>query len=232
MNEWLMKLLGNNRNEIATSIYSSLKLGGGVALSLVTNIALIPVLLFYFLMDWPSMIARINEWTPIKFRDPIRDFSEELSNSLGQYLRGQLLVMLCLAVLYSVGLQLIGLKLGVPIGVFTGIAVCIPYVGYASGLILAFLCAWLQSPMCGSDVYIGIACVYALGQVIEGFYLTPKLVGSRVGLNPVSVIFSLLAFGHLFGFIGVLLALPLSAIILVACRRMKRLYFASKLYHD
>jgi predicted PurR-regulated permease PerM len=151
---------------------------------------------------------------------------------LGQYLRGQLLVMAILAVYYSVGLALFGLDLALPIGIFTGLAIFVPYLGFGVGLILAVLAGLLEFSASSGVSYtlVMVAVVYGLGQVVESLFLTPRLVGERIGLHPLAVIFSLLAFGQLFGFVGVLIALPVSAVLLVAIRRTKTQYLASRLY--
>ena len=121
---------------------------------------------------------------------------------LGQYLRGQLLVMLMMAAFYSVGLALFGFDLAVPVGVFTGLAIFVPYVGFGIGLVLALLAGALQ--FAGWYGPIAVLVVYGIGQIVEGLFLTPKMVGERIGMNPLTVIFALFAFGHLFGFVGVL----------------------------
>jgi len=137
-------------------------------------------------------------------------------------------VMGILAVFYSVGLALVGLNLALPIGVFTGLATFVPFLGFGVGLVLAVLAALLEF-----QSFTGVALVfgvYMLGQLVESYYFTPRLVGEAIGLHPISVIFALLAFGHLFGFVGVLIALPASAVLLVALRRLKRQYLSSDLY--
>jgi predicted PurR-regulated permease PerM len=133
-----------------------------------------------------------------------------------------------LAVFYSVGLALFGFDLALPVGVFTGLAIFIPYLGFGLGLVLALLAGVLQF----SSFYgvLAVAVVYGVGQVVESLYLTPRLVGERIGMNPLMVIFALLAFGQLFGFVGVLIALPVSAVLVVAVRRLQALYLGSKLY--
>jgi hypothetical protein len=133
---------------------------------------------------------------------------------LGQYLRGQLLVMLVLSLYYSVGLALFGLDLALPIGLFTGLAVFVPYVGFGLGLVLALLAGLLQ--LSSIKALVMVALVYGLGQVLESFVFTPRLVGERIGLHPLAVIFVLLAFGQLLGFVGILIALPAGALLLVA----------------
>ena len=140
-------------------------------------------------------------------------------------------VMLVLALYYSVGLSLFGLDLALPVGIFTGLAVFVPYLGYGTGLLLASLTGLLQ--MGFASTALMVAVVYGVGQVLESFYLTPRLVGERIGLHPLVVIFALMAFGQLFGFVGVLVALPCSAVLLVAVRRLREQYFRSDLYnHD
>jgi predicted PurR-regulated permease PerM len=138
------------------------------------------------------------------------------------------LVMLILAVFYTVGLALFGLDLALPIGVFTGLAIFVPYVGFGVGLILALLAGLLE--FASVKALAMVAVVYGLGQLIESLYLTPRLVGERIGLHPLVVIFALLAFGQVFGFVGVLIALPASAVLLVAIRRVHAHYLASDLY--
>ena len=133
-----------------------------------------------------------------------------------------------LAVYYSLGLALFGFDLAVPVGVFTGLAVFIPYVGFGLGLLLALVSAVLQ--FTGWQGLIGVAVVFGFGQVFESFVLTPRLVGERIGMSPLTVIFALLAFGHLFGFVGVLIALPVSAVLVVAARRVRAAYVESELF--
>jgi predicted PurR-regulated permease PerM len=211
------------------SVWSSLKLGGSVLLTLVGVTVLIPVALFYLLLDWKQVVVRVLELVPPRARPSVDAFTAEADQVLGQYLRGQLLVMVSMALFYSVGLSLFGLDLAVAIGVFTGLAMFVPYVGFGVGLALALVAGILQFASIKALVMVGV--VYGTGQLFESFYLTPRLVGERIGLHPLAVIFALLAFGQLFGFVGVLVALPASAVLLVAIRRMRSSYLASKLYH-
>jgi predicted PurR-regulated permease PerM len=152
----------------------------------------------------------------------------EIDSLLSQFLRGQLGVMTALALYYSSALALAGFDSALPIGILTGMLAFVPYVGYSIGLVLALGAGLLQF-----EGWYGpamVALVYVLGQVLEGFVLTPRLVGERIGLHPLAVIFALLAFAQLFGFFGVLVALPSSAVLLVALRRLKRAYFESAFY--
>jgi len=225
---FVLKYLNANFEDAFGSLLSSLKLGGSVALAIMGNAVLIPVALFYLLMDWDNFVGRALELVPPRLREAFDSFTSEADSVLGQYLRGQLLVMLIMAVFYATGLALFGLDLAVPIGVFTGLAMFIPYLGFGLGLILAVLAGVLE--FASIKALVMVAVVYGLGQVIESLYLTPRLVGERIGLHPLAVIFALLAFGQMFGFVGVLVALPVSAVLLVGIRRLKASYIASRLY--
>jgi predicted PurR-regulated permease PerM len=228
----VLKYLNANLEDSLGSLMSSLKIGGSVALTVFGSAILIPVALFYLLVDWDGFVARLLALVPPRVRDGFDRFTQEADEVLGQYLRGQLLVMLVMAGFYSVGLSLFGLDLAVPIGIFTGLAIFVPYLGFGLGLILATLAGFLEFAATAgpSKVLIMITVVYGSGQLIEGFFLTPRLVGERIGLHPLAVIFALLAFGQLFGFVGVLVALPASAVLLVAIRRMRIRYYESRFF--
>jgi len=234
LKEFAMEHLNANFQDMAGRLLASAKLGGSVALSVVGNAVLIPVVLFYLLMEWRRFMNLLLLLVPPRMRAVVDSFTLDADAVLGQYLRGQLLVMAVLAVYYSVGLALFGLDLALPIGVFTGLAVAIPYLGFGLGLILATLAGFLEfSSQTGHvSALLMVAVVYGLGQLVESFILTPRLVGERIGLHPLAVIFALLAFGQLLGFVGVLIALPLSAVLLVAIRRARATYLASALYQD
>ena len=224
--------LDTNFQDALGSLLSSLKIGGSVAFSVIGNLVLIPVALFYLLMEWQYLMEQVQLLIPPALRHASDGFVRDADAVLGQYLRGQLLVMLLLAVYYSLALRLFGLDLAFPIGVFTGLAVFVPYLGFGLGLVLASFAGLLQ--FTGADglshTLLMLVTVFGAGQLLEGFVLTPKLVGERIGLHPLAVIFSLLAFGQLFGFLGVLVALPVSAVLLVAIRRLRSGYLASSLY--
>ena len=227
---FVLKYLNANVEDGISALLSSLKVGGSVALALIGNAILIPVALFYLLMDWENFVGRAVQFVPPRMRSAFDGFMSEADEVLGQYLRGQMLVMLTMAVFYAVGLALFGLDLALPIGVFTGLAMFIPYVGFGIGLILALLAGLLE--FASIKAVIMVAAVYGSGQLIESLFLTPRLVGERIGLHPLAVIFALLAFGQLFGFVGVLIALPASAVLLVAIRRLQKQYLASDLYRQ
>ena len=227
---FVLKYLSANVDDGLSALLSSLKVGGSVALALIGNVILIPVVLFYLLMDWANFVQRAVQFVPPRMRGAYDRFMNEADEVLGQYLRGQLLVMLILAVYFTTGLALFGLDLALPIGVFTGLAIFVPYVGFGIGLVLALLAGLLE--FASIKALIMVAVVYGVGQLIESLYLTPRLVGERIGLHPLAVIFALLAFGQLFGFVGILIALPASAVLLVAGRRARAQYLASNLYRS
>lgn len=225
---FVLKALDANLEDWVAAALSSARIGGSVLLALVGNAILMPVVLFYLLIDWPRLVERAQALMPPRSRPPVLGFLAECDEVLGQYLRGQLMVMGVLALYYSAALAIAGFDLALPVGVFTGLAIFIPYLGFGLGLALALLAGALQF---GSWYgVLVVAVVYGVGQVAESLVLTPRLVGERIGLNPLAVIFALLAFGHLFGFVGVLIALPVSALLLVALRRAQTAYLASRLY--
>lgn len=223
-----LKTLNANFEDWLTTILASARIGGSIVLTVIGTVVLVPVVLFYLLMDWPRLMHRVQEMVPPRLRPGFHNFMSDCDTVLGQYLRGQLLVMLAMAVFYSVGLALFHFDLAVPVGVFTGLAMFIPYLGFGLGMLLALLAGVLQF----GDWYglVAVAVVYGFGQMLEGFFLTPRLVGERIGLSPLAVIFALLAFGHLFGFAGVLVALPVSAVLVVAAGRLRSWYVQSRLY--
>ena len=213
---------------LAASVFSWLKVGGMAAVSLLVTAVLVPMVLFYLLIDWTMIWARLDVMIPRRWHDRMRGMAKEIDVLLAQYLRGQVLVMLALAAYYSAALALAGFDIALPVGLFTGLLAFIPYLGYSIGLILALIAAALQF----GDLYgfAAVAVVYGLGQVLENFFLVPRLVGERIGLHPIAVIFALLAFGELFGFFGILLALPASAALLVGLTHLKAHYLASEFY--
>lgn len=230
---FVMTYLNANFEETLGSVLASVKLGGSAAMAVLGNVVLIPVALFYLLMEWEHFMKSLRTLIPPRLRASTDSFLQESDQVLGEYLRGQLVVMGVLAVYYSLGLALFGLDLALPIGTFTGLAVFVPYLGFGLGMVLALLAGLLEFSSGGGGVaqaVVMVAVVYGLGQLVESFFLTPRLVGERIGLHPLAVIFSLLAFGQLFGFIGILVALPVSAVLLVAIRRVRSGYLASGLY--
>jgi predicted PurR-regulated permease PerM len=225
---FVLKYLDANVDDSIATALSSALIGGSIVLSVLGNAFLVPVVLFYLLMDWLDLTRRLSELVPPRMRASVHGFVQECDSVLGQYLRGQLLVMLILAAYYSIALALFRFELAVPVGVFTGLAIFIPYIGFGLGLVLALISGVLQ--FSGWYGLIAVAVVYGFGQFIESLFLTPRLVGERIGMSALTVIFALLAFGHLFGFVGVLLALPVSAVLVVAVRRVRVAYVTSGLY--
>jgi predicted PurR-regulated permease PerM len=221
--------MASSGDEIWGRLLTSARIGGSALLSLLAQLVLIPVVLFYLLLDWHRLLARVAGAVPRRWVVRTVAMAEEVNALLAQYLRGQLLVMLVLAVYYSMGLAIAGFDVALPVGLLTGLLVFIPYLGFGLGLALALISAVLQF----SDWHgiIAVAIVYGCGQLLEGFVLTPRLVGERIGLNPLAVIFALLAFGQLFGFAGVLLALPASAVLMVAFRHLREHYLRSSFYN-
>ncbi len=216
--------------DVGLRVLSGVKSGGLLLLAILINLALIPVVMWYLLRDWNVIVRRIDDLLPRPFEHKIREIAREIDSVLAEFLRGQLSVMLVLAVYYAIALRVVGLEHAFAIGILTGLLVFIPYVGYGLGLTLGLIAALLQ--WTGWPFFLAVLGVYLVGQLIENYVLIPWLVGDRIGLHPLAVIFALLAFGQLFGFAGVLLALPVSAALLVGLRQIKAVYMASPLYDD
>jgi predicted PurR-regulated permease PerM len=186
------------------------------------------VVLFYLLRDWNQMIARVDSLIPRHLQERAHKIFGEIDAVLAEFLRGQVVVMLVMAAYYVIALWLANLQFALPIGLLTGLLVFIPYVGAVTGFVLGTMAALLQFGSLTGLAWVWVA--FAIGQTLEGMVITPTLVGERIGLHPVAVIFALLAFGSLFGFFGVLLALPASAALLVALRQLRAAYLSSELY--
>ena len=213
---------------LGMKLFASIKIGGLAVLGFVVNLLLVPVVLFYLLRDWNTLLARIEGLLPRRWHSNLPGIAAEIDAVLAEFLRGQIAVMILMSVLYVLGLWLVGLEFALPIGIITGMLVFVPYVGMLTGLILATLVAFMQFP--GVNGVIPVWIVFGIGQALEGMLVTPLLVGQRIGLHPVAVIFALLAFGQIFGFFGILLALPASAALLVGLRHLGRQYLNSSLY--
>lgn len=194
--------------------------GGGLAvLGFLANLLLVPVVTFYLLRDWDRILAHLAKWLPRRYRAKTVAIAREVDAVLSQFVRGQLAVILAMSLFYSLGLWLAGLDYALAVGLIAGVLVFVPYLGVIVGVLLATLAGLAQHGALAP--LIPVWAVFALGQLIEGFWVTPRLVGERVGLHPVAVIFALMAFGQLFGFFGVLLAIPASAALLVGLRHLK-----------
>ncbi|CUW40762.1 putative permease (PerM family) [Magnetospirillum sp. XM-1] len=202
--------------------------GGIAAMSILSLLFITPVVTFYLLRDWDHMVVKVDHWLPRHHADTIRHELKEIDRTIAGFVRGQAMVCMILAVFYGVGLTLTGLDLGLMIGLGTGLGAFVPYVGMLIGLIASVGLALAQ----GGEWHLlgGVGVVFLFGNILEGNFLTPKLVGDRVGLHPVWIIFSLLAGGALFGFVGILLAVPAASVIGVLVRFALQNYMRSSLY--
>lgn len=213
----------------AVKILPSLTTGGMALLDFVVNFVLVLVVLFYFMRDWNRLTLAVSDMVPRRWHPQFVAIFSEIDEVLGQFLRGQLMVMLLMGAFYTVGLWLVGLDYALSVGMIAGLVTFVPYLGVITGVALATLTGLLQF----GDVtqLVWIWAVFAAGNVLEGYVFVPSLVGERIGLHPVAVIFALLAFGQLFGFFGVLLAVPVSASLLVWLRHVRRRYLVSGMYN-
>ena len=207
---------GGKLSEVGGKLAGSITKSGANLIGAVFTVALTPILAFYLLRDWDLLVARIGALIPRRYQEKTFLLAKESDQALGSFLRGQLLVMLGLAVVYTVGLLVLGLDNAVAIGVLSGLVSFVPYLGFVVGIFLAALTAFAQGG--GLLLLLGVVAVFAIGQAIEGTVLTPKLVGESIGLHPVVVIFAVMAGGQLFGFFGILLALPAAAVLSVFMR--------------
>jgi len=199
-----------------TKVLVSVTKSGGAVAAAVLSLFLVPILTFYLLRDWDSILAHLGALLPSRQRETIIGLARETDEVLGAFLRGQLLVMLALAIIYSVGLSLVGLQFAIAIGVVSGLVSFVPYLGFVFGIGLASLTVALEpNPMW---LLVGVVATFSIAQLLEGSILTPKLVGDRIGLHPVIIIFAVVAGGQLFGFFGILLALPAAAVLSVLVR--------------
>ncbi len=201
---------------------------GMVLFNIVTFMIITPVITFYLLNDWPTIVDKVNGLIPRKKLPVFQEKMTEIDMTLSAFVRGQSMVCLFLALFYGIGLTITGLDLGFVVGFVSGILSFIPYVGSLSGFFISLLLAFTQSA--GWAVFIGILFVFGVGQFIEGYVLTPKLVGDKVGLHPAWVIFALFAGGYLFGFMGILLAVPVTAVLGVLVRSVVKVYKNSPMY--
>ena len=213
---------------IAATVLGYVSRSGFALLGWIANIVLLPVLTFFFLRDWDLLVERVGLMVPRDHFDTVARLTKESDAVLGGFLRGQLLVMLILGVLYAVGLSAVGLNLGILIGVIAGLLTFVPYLGPAAIVVFGGTAALVQF---GDWQHLaGVAVVFTIGQIIESYWLTPTLVGDRIGLHPMAVIFAVMAGGSLFGFLGMLLALPVAAVVNVLLRYAQQRYRESRLY--
>ena len=214
--------------DLMKRLLGSLGVGGLALVVFIVNLVLVPVVLFFLLRDWNKVLASIESLIPLRARPKALKMAREIDAVLAEYLRGEVLVIFIMSSYYVVALSLARLEFALPIGVIAGLSVIVPYVGITIGVFLATAAALLQFDSLMGVVWVWLAI--GIGQALEGFAVTPLIVGNRIGLHPVAVIFALLAFGQVFGFFGVLLALPASAAVLVGLRHLRAAYKASPLY--
>lgn len=207
-----------------TKIFLSLTKSGGALAAAVISLFLVPILTFYILRDWDSILLKMGALVPAAQQETVFQLARETDDVLGAFLRGQIMVMIALGVIYATGLSLIGLKFALAIGVVAGLVSFVPYLGFVFGIGLAGLTVVLEPDPLWR--LVGVVATFSIAQLIEGSILTPKLVGDRIGLHPVIVIFSVAAGGQLFGFFGILLALPAAAVLSVLVRFAYRQYLA------
>lgn len=218
------KAAGNVAKQIAISLSNH----GLTIVGWFATLLLVPIVLFYLLLDWDKLIASIYDLLPKRILAKTQEITSEIDNVLAEFLRGQLTVMLLMSAFYAAGLWLAGLELALPIGLLSGLLGFIPYVGIGMGFVLAVVSSLLEHG--GLAHLLPILVVFGIGQLLESMLLTPWLVGDRIGLHPLAVIFALMAGGQLFGFTGILLALPVSAAIAVGFKHAKASYLSSDFY--
>ena len=213
---------------IAANVVASISHSGLILAGWVANFLLMLVVTFYLLRDWDSLVGKIHALIPRKNEKLIKLITKESDEVLGAFFRGQILVMFTLSAVYTIGLMFVGLDTALLIGGLSGMVSFVPYLGFIVGIVIASIAALMQFQDITPLFYIAI--VFMVGQMLEGMLLTPWLVGDKIGLHPVAVIFAVLAGGQLFGFVGVLLALPIAAVIAVALRHTLKSYTQSELY--
>lgn len=229
--ESLTNMLSNSWQEagsVAGQVIARIAQGGLSLIGTLASIALVPVVTFYLMLDWEKLVTSCFDLLPRPFEAPAKKLAGEIDDVLGAFFRGQFVVMICLSIVYAVGLKVVGLDIAVIVGLIAGLGSIIPYFGFAIGIVIATIAAIFQFQEFLPVVWVWT--VFGIGQVIEGWVLVPYLVGNKVGLHPVAVIFAILAGGQLFGFFGMLLAIPAAAVIVVLMRHLRLRYFDSALY--
>ena len=220
--------ISDNADALMTSTFETVLMSGSSVIAGFVNSVLIIFVMFYLLIDWDHFFGIIKKLAPLRAQETIHHLAMHTDGLLSQYLNGMVIVISIMSAFYSIGLSFIGIQGAVALGIFTALMIVIPYIGITLGFSLAILSALLQF---GPQYeMIAVLALYGLGQFLEGFVLTPRLVGERIGLHPVAVLFALLLFGKLFGFFGVLLALPISAVSLVLVQYLWSVYTQSSWY--
>lgn len=225
------EMLSNSWQEagsVAGQVLTKVAQGGLTIVGTLASIALIPVVTFYLMLDWEKLVTSCFSLVPRQYADTTKTIMKEIDDVLSAFFRGQFAVMVCLSLVYALGLKVVGLDIAIIVGLIAGLGSIIPYFGFAIGIVIATIAAIFQFQEFLPLVWVWT--VFGIGQVIEGWVLVPYLVGNKVGLHPVTVIFAILAGGQLFGFFGMLLAIPATAVIVVLLRHAGRRYFDSALY--
>lgn len=216
--------------DLAGGLFESIRDSSTIIFSWIADLLLMPVVTFYLLRDWDLLVARVRALLPRRIEPTVSKLARESDAVIGAFLRGQFIVMAALGIIYSLGLAIIGLDFSLLIGLVAGLVSFVPYLGLIIGILIASIVAILQFHSLMS--VIPVLIVFGIGQMISDLALTPALIGDRIGLHPVAVLFAVLAGGHLFGFFGVLLALPVAAIIAVLLRHAQDKYLQSAFYGD
>ena len=215
---------------VASTVLGKVTRSGFGLIAWMTNLVLIPVVAFYLLRDWDRLVAWVDDMLPRSIEPTIAHLARESDMVLGAFVRGQLLVMLALGIFYGAGLSILGLSVGPLIGMIAGLLSFVPYLGFIVGFGSALIAVLVQYG--DWSHLIMVVCVFIVGQLLEGYVLVPRLVGEKIGLHPVAVIFAVLAGGYLCGFLGILLALPAASVILVVLRYLSQRYRHSRLYTE
>ncbi len=225
-----MSSLGDNWAALAGTVARSVFDRGMALFNFVSLLLVTPLVVFYLLVDWHPMLAKIDQWLPRQHAETIRVLGRDINDAVSAFIRGQGTVCLALGAFYAVGLSIVGLKYGLLVGLATGVLAFVPFVGWALGLITALAMAVLQF---GPDptALVMVLGVFLGGQALDAGFLSPSIVGSKIGLHPVWLIFALFAFSYLFGFVGMLVAVPVAAAIGVLVRHALKVYLASPVYH-
>jgi predicted PurR-regulated permease PerM len=212
-----------------TAFAYSLWSGGKALVSFASILIIMPVVTFYLIVDWHGMLEVLDSWVPVRNREDVRQIARDIDQAISGFVRGQLMVCLLLGLYYAIALSLIGLHFALLIGVVAGLITFVPYIGSLTGLMVGTSVALAQFWPDWKWI-AGVVAIFLVGQFVEGNIIAPKLVGERVGLHPVWIIFAMFAFGYLFGFVGLLLAVPIAASIAVLFRFGLKRYLASPLY--
>jgi predicted PurR-regulated permease PerM len=229
LSEWV-RTHWSQAGGFAATVFGYLSRSGVAMIAWLANIVLLPILTFYFLRDWDLLVERVAALVPRDHVATVTRLASESNEVLGAFLRGQFVVMIALGLIYAIGLSLVGLKLGLLIGLIAGLISFIPYLGATTGVVLALVAALVQAKGLDLQLLVLVGVVFTVGQMLESYVLTPRIVGDKIGLHPMAVIFAIMAGGQLFGFVGMLLALPVAAVANVLLRFAKERYRESGLY--